>query len=196
MYQFYGQMVILLVWLYVTWSWKNVTIISIASFFEFIYADESDASWFFLQDIFTPTVDVCSEACANNPSLNQVTESYFGAQKHHENQSPFLLTSDLNSQSKQLASSLVEAPPNDNVPARQNSLGMWKYFEDGITCLEGNPSSAIPTSPPVTTEIFHINEISPEWAYCRENTKVFFSFNPLLNFHALVLLSWIVLFSW
>jgi calmodulin-binding transcription activator len=106
---------------------------------------------------------VRSEAGANNPSLNQVTESYFGAQKHHENQSPFLLTSDLNSQSND----------NDNVPARQNSLGMWKYFEDGITCLEENPSSVIPTSP-VTAEIFHINEISPEWAYCTENTKVFF----------------------
>jgi hypothetical protein len=99
------------------------------------------------------------EAYANNPNLNQVTESYFGAPN----------------------GSLVKTPPNGNVPndvpAGQNSLGLWKYFEDGITCLGENPISAIHTSQPVTNEIFHITEISAEWAYCTENTKVFFSFD-------------------
>ncbi|GJN07407.1 hypothetical protein PR202_ga25236 [Eleusine coracana subsp. coracana] len=127
--------------------------------------------------IFSATVDVHSEAYAYNPNLNQVTESYFGVPKHHANQSPFLLTSDLDSQSKQLASSLVKTPPNGNipndVPARQNSLGLWKYFEDDSLLLGDNRSSAIPTSQPMTNErIFHITEISPEWAYCTENTKV------------------------
>lgn len=149
----------------------------IACFLEFICADESGASFTFLQAIFSPTVDVHSETYATNAILNQVTGSYFGAPKHHANQSPFLLASDLDSQSKQLASSLAKTPPNGNipndVPARQNSLGLWKYFEDDITVLGDNPSSTIPTSQPVTTErIFHITEISPEWAYCTENTKV------------------------
>lgn len=158
-------------------DWCDVLI---ASFLEFIYADESDASFTFLQAIFSPTVDVHSEAFANNAGLNQVTGSYFGGPKHHANQSPFLLTSDLDYQSKQLGSSLVKTLPNGNIPndmpARQNSLGLWKYFEDDITVLGDKPSSTIPTSQSVTTErIFHITEISPEWAYCTENTKVFFS---------------------
>ncbi|GJN32335.1 hypothetical protein PR202_gb20835 [Eleusine coracana subsp. coracana] len=129
------------------------------------------------QAIFSATVDVHSEAYAYNPNLNQVTEGYFGVPKHHANQSPFLLTSDLDSQSKQLASSLVKTPPNGNipndVPARQNSLGLWKYFEDDSPLLGDNQSSAIPTSQPMTNDrIFRITEISPEWAYCTENTKV------------------------
>ncbi|TVU39074.1 hypothetical protein EJB05_12477 [Eragrostis curvula] len=126
--------------------------------------------------IFSSTVDVHSEAYATNPSLNQVSENYFGAPKHHANQSPFLFTSDLDSQSKQVASSLVKTQPNGSiphdVPARQNSLGLWKYFEDDVTCLGDNPSSTMPTRPVTNERIFNITEISPEWAYSTENTKV------------------------
>ncbi|XP_062186861.1 calmodulin-binding transcription activator CBT-like [Phragmites australis] len=128
--------------------------------------------------IFSPPANVISEAYATNPGHNQVSESYFGALKHQADQSPSLLTSDLDSQSKHLASSLLKTPvdggniPND-VPPRQNSLGLWKYLNDDIPCLGDNPSSAILTTQPVTNErLFHITEISPEWAYCTEDTKV------------------------
>lgn len=61
--------------------------------------------------------------------------------------------------------------PND-VPARQNSLGLWKYLDDDIS-LDDNPSSGILPTEQVTGEIpFQITEISSEWAYCTEDTKV------------------------
>ncbi|XP_062190672.1 calmodulin-binding transcription activator CBT-like [Phragmites australis] len=126
---------------------------------------------------FSPPANVISEAYATNPGLNQVSESYFGALKQQANHSPSLLTSDPDSQSKQLANSLVKTPvdcntPND-VPARQNSFGLWKYLNDDISCIGDNPSSSILTTQQVTNErIFHITDISPEWAYCTEDTKV------------------------
>ncbi|XP_066397760.1 calmodulin-binding transcription activator CBT-like [Miscanthus floridulus] len=125
--------------------------------------------------IFSPTTNVVSEAYAN-PGHNQASESYFGSLKHQAINSPSLLTSDLDSQSKQHANSLMKAPvyvnmPND-VPARQNSLGLWKYLDDDIS-LENNPSSGILPTEQVTEERpFHITEISSEWAYCTEDTKV------------------------
>ncbi|WVZ65971.1 hypothetical protein U9M48_015251 [Paspalum notatum var. saurae] len=117
--------------------------------------------------IFSPPTNVVSEAYAN-PGLNQVSESYFGPLKQQATQSPSLLTSNLDPQSKQLMKA-----PVDDVPARQNSLGLWKYLDDDNTCLEDNPSSVIPPTEPVTDERpFHITEISSEWAYCKEDTKV------------------------
>lgn len=146
---------------------------TIACFLECIYDDESASS--FWQTIFSPTTNVVSEAYAN-PGHNQASESYFGSLKHQANNSPSLLTSDLDSQSKQHANSLMKAPvygnmPND-VPARQNSLGLWKYLDDDIS-LGNNPSSGILPTEQVTDERpFHITEISSEWAYCTEDTKV------------------------
>nr|CAB3454335.1 unnamed protein product [Digitaria exilis] len=60
--------------------------------------------------IFSSPDNVVSEAYATNPVLNQVSESYYGALNHQVNQSPNLLTSDLNSQSKAPASSLIRTP--------------------------------------------------------------------------------------
>lgn len=116
-----------------------------------------------------------SEAYAN-PGLSQVSESYFGSLKDQANHAPSLLTSDLDSQSKQHTNSLMKAPVSDNmpndVPARQNSLGLWKYLDDDIS-LDDNPSSGILPTEQVTGEIpFQITEISSEWAYCTEDTKV------------------------
>ena len=142
--------------------------------------DGSDASLFsFLQAIFSSPDNVVSEAYAANPSLNQVSESYYGALKHQVNQSPSLLTSDLDSQSKPLANSIMKTPVDGNmpsdVPTRQNSLGLWKYLDDDISCLMNNPSSAVPITRSVIDEMpFHIIEISSEWAYCTDDTKVFF----------------------
>ncbi|KAF8700830.1 hypothetical protein HU200_034194 [Digitaria exilis] len=126
--------------------------------------------------IFSSPDNVVSEAYATNPVLNQVSESYYGALNHQVNQSPNLLTSDLNSQSKAPASSLIRTPMDGNmptdVPARQNSLGLWKYLDADIACL-GDNTSPVLTSRPVIDEIpFHIIEISSEWAYCTEDTKV------------------------
>ncbi|XP_039792449.1 calmodulin-binding transcription activator CBT-like [Panicum virgatum] len=126
--------------------------------------------------LYSPA-NVVSEAYAANPGLNQVSESYYGALKHQVNQSPSLSTSDLDSQSKPHANSIMKTPvdsymPSD-VPARQNSLGLWKSLDDDITCLVNNPSSAIPITRPVIDEKpFHIIEISSEWAYCTDDTKV------------------------
>ena len=158
--------------------------------------DGSDASLFsFLQAIFSSPDNVVSEAYAANPSLNQVSESYYGALKHQVNQSPSLLTSDLDSQSKPLANSIMKTPVDGNmpsdVPTRQNSLGLWKYLDDDISCLMNNPSSAVPITRSVIDEMpFHIIEISSEWAYCTDDTKVFFffSFHPILSFHACLFL--------
>ncbi|CAL5072663.1 unnamed protein product [Urochloa decumbens] len=127
--------------------------------------------------LFSSPANVVSEAYATNPGLNQVSESYYGALKHQVNQTPSILASDLDSQSKPLANSLMRTPVDGNmlsdVPARQNSLGLWKYLDDDITCLGDNPISAIPTTRPVSDEIpFHIIEMSSEWAYCTEDTKV------------------------
>lgn len=146
---------------------------TIACFLECIYDDESSS--FFWQAIFPPTANVLSEAYPN-PGLNQVPESYFGSLKHQANHCPSLLTPDLDSQSKQFANSLMKAPVYDNmpndVPARQNSLGLWKYLDDD-TSLEDNRSSGILPTEQVTGERpFHITEISSEWAYCTEDTKV------------------------
>jgi hypothetical protein len=146
--------------------------------FFYICHDGSDASLFsFSQAIFPSPANVVSEAYATSPGLNQVSESYYRSLKHQANQSPSILTSDLDSQSKALANSLMGTPVNGNmpsdVPARQNSLGLWKYLDDDITCLGDKPSSAIPTTRPVSDEMpFHIIEISSEWAYCTEDTKV------------------------
>ncbi|KAL6639293.1 hypothetical protein ACP70R_023023 [Stipagrostis hirtigluma subsp. patula] len=128
--------------------------------------------------IVSPQVNVTSEAYGINPGLNQASASYFAALEHQANQSPSLLTSDLDSQSKQHASPLVKTPVDgnntDDVPARQNSFGQWKkYLEDDSPCLGDNPSSPMLTSRLVTNErLFHITEISPEWAYCTQDTKV------------------------
>lgn len=163
---------------------------TIACFLVFFYIchDGSNILLFFLlQPIFSSPDIVVSEAYATNPGLNQVSESYYGALKQQVNQSPSLLTSDLNSQSKPSPSSLMKTPMDGNmptdVPARQNSLGLWKYLDDDIACLGDNPSSAILTSRPVIDEIpFHIIEISSEWAYCTEDTKVFFLLSPRTEF--------------
>lgn len=125
--------------------------------------------------IFSPPTNVVSEAYAN-PGLSQVSESYFGSLKDQANHAPSLLTSDLDLQSKQHTNSLMKAPVSDNmpndVPARQNSLGLWKYLDDDIS-LDDNPSSGILPTEQVTGEIpFQITEISSEWAYCTEDTKV------------------------
>ncbi|CAN6168130.1 unnamed protein product [Urochloa humidicola] len=124
--------------------------------------------------IFSSPANAVSEAYAANPGLNQVSENYYGALKHQVNQTPSVLASDLDSQSKPLANSLTRTPVDgSDVPARQNSLGLWKYLDDDMTCLGDNPISAIPTTRPVSDEIpFHIIEISSEWAYCTEDTKV------------------------
>ncbi|PWZ15146.1 Calmodulin-binding transcription activator 6 [Zea mays] len=124
--------------------------------------------------IFSPPTNVVSEAYAN-PGLSQVSESYFGSLKDQANHAPSLLTSDLDSQSKQHTNSLMKTPVSDNmpndVPARQNSLGLWKYLDDDIS-LDDNPSSGILPTEQVTGEIpFQITEISSEWAYCTEDTK-------------------------
>lgn len=150
------------------WVW-----IYIACFLECIYDDESTS--FFWQAIFSPPTNVVSEAYAN-PGLSQVSESYFGSLKDQANHAPSLLTSDLDSQSKQHTNSLMKTPVSDNmpndVPARQNSLGLWKYLDDDIS-LDDNPSSGILPTEQVTGEIpFQITEISSEWAYCTEDTKV------------------------
>lgn len=145
--------------------------------------DEMNCCFLFLQAIFSSPDNVVSEAYATNPVLNQVSESYYGALNHQVNQSPNLLTSDLNSQSKAPASSLIRTPMDGNmptdVPARQNSLGLWKYLDADIACL-GDNTSPVLTSRPVIDEIpFHIIEISSEWAYCTEDTKVsFYSPHP------------------
>ena len=156
----------------------------------YVCHDGSDASLFsFLQAILYSPANVVSEAYAANPGLNQVSESYYGALKHQVNQSPSLSTSDLDSQSKPHANSIMKTPVDSNmpsdVPARQNSLGLWKSLDDDITCLVNNPSSAIPITRPVIDEKpFHIIEISSEWAYCTDDTKVFPPFHPILSFHA------------
>ncbi|CAN6199044.1 unnamed protein product [Urochloa humidicola] len=124
--------------------------------------------------VFSSPANVISEAYAANPGLNQVTESYYGALEHQVNQTPSVLASDLDTQSKPLANSLMRTPVDgSDVPARQNSLGLWKYLDDDMACLRDNPISAIPTTRPVSDEIpFHIIEISSEWAYCTQDTKV------------------------
>ncbi|KAL6862149.1 hypothetical protein ACP4OV_016798 [Aristida adscensionis] len=130
--------------------------------------------------VFQP-VGATSEAYATNHGLNQVYTTYFGALKHQETQSPSLkstqVTSNRDSQSKQPASSFEKTLMDGNIPndapARQNSLGLWKYLDDDISSLGVNPSSTLLTTQPMTNKnLFHITEISPEWAYCTEDTKV------------------------
>jgi hypothetical protein len=156
--------------------------------------DQMHLCFLFLQAIFSSPANVVSEAYAANPGLNQVSESYYGALKHQVNQSPSLLTSDLDSQSKPHANSIIKTLVDGNmpsdVPARQNSLGLWKYLDDDITCLVNNPSSAIPITRPVIDEMpFHIIEISSEWAYCTDDTKVFFSLSSHTEFSCLLVFS-------
>ncbi|KAL5197714.1 hypothetical protein ABZP36_001226 [Zizania latifolia] len=126
-----------------------------------------------------PALHVVSEAYAPNHGNNQVTADYFGALKYQGDQTQSVLTSDVDIQSEPFISSLVKTPmdgklsvPND-MPARQNSLGLWKYLDDDNPCLGDNPSSITQSLHPVTSErIFNITEISPEWAYSTESTKV------------------------
>ncbi|KAL5197132.1 hypothetical protein ABZP36_000644 [Zizania latifolia] len=126
-----------------------------------------------------PALNVVSEAYATNNCNNQVTADYFGALKHQGDQTQSLVTSDVDSQSDQFISSLVKTPmdgkvsvPND-MPARQNSLGLWKYLDDDSPCLGDNPRTVTESFHPVTSQrIFNITDISPEWAYSTESTKV------------------------
>ncbi|XP_006658566.1 calmodulin-binding transcription activator CBT [Oryza brachyantha] len=125
-----------------------------------------------------PSFNVASEVYSTNHGLNQVNEDHFGALKHQGDQTQSLLMSDVDSQSDQFTRSLVKSPmdgkvpvPND-VPARQNSLGLWKYLDDESTGLGDNPSLVTQSFRPVTNGLFKITEISPEWAYSTETTKV------------------------
>lgn len=94
--------------------------------------------------------------------------NHAGALEHQVDQSQYPLTSDLYSQSQQFATSLRKTPvdgdiPND-VPARENSLGLWKYLDDDSPCLGDNIVS--------NEKIFNITDFSPEWACSTEHTKV------------------------
>ncbi|KAB8105443.1 hypothetical protein EE612_039305 [Oryza sativa] len=126
-----------------------------------------------------PALNVVSETYATNHGLNQVNANHFGALKHQGDQTQSLLASDVDSQSDQFISSSVKSPMDGNtsipneVPARQNSLGLWKYLDDDSPGLGDNPSSVPQSFCPVTNErLLEINEISPEWAYSTETTKV------------------------
>ena len=105
--------------------------------------------------------------------------NHAGALEHQVDQSQYPLTSDLDSQSQQFATSLRRTPvdgdiPND-VPARENSLGLWKYLDDDSPCLGDNIVS--------NGKIFNITDFSPEWACSTEHTKVY-PFHVLLNYHS------------
>ena len=101
-------------------------------------------------------------------STNNVHANHAGALEHQVDQSQYPLTSDLDSQSQQFATSLRKTPvdgdiPND-VPARENSLGLWKYLDDDSPCLGDNIVS--------NGKIFNITDFSPEWACSTEHTKI------------------------
>lgn len=136
-------------------------------------------AYFFVSMQAIPALNVVSETYATNHGLNQVNANHFGALKHQGDQTQSLLASDVDSQSDQFISSSVKSPMDGNtsipneVPARQNSLGLWKYLDDDSPGLGDNPSSVPQSFCPVTNErLLEINEISPEWAYSTETTKV------------------------
>lgn len=104
----------------------------------------------------------------NMDYANNVNANHAGALEHQLDQSQYPLTSDLDSQSQQFAISLRKTPvdsdiPND-VPARENSLGLWKYLDDDSPCLGDNIVS--------NEKIFNITDFSPEWACSTEHTKI------------------------
>uniref|UniRef100_A0A0D9WYY6 CG-1 domain-containing protein n=1 Tax=Leersia perrieri TaxID=77586 RepID=A0A0D9WYY6_9ORYZ len=121
-----------------------------------------------------PALYMASETYPTNHGLNQVTADHFKALKNQGDQTHSLFTSNVDFQSDQFISSLVKSSmdgkvsdPND-VPARQNSLGLWKYLDDDNPGLEDNPGSVTQTN----KTLFKITEISPECAYSTETTKV------------------------
>jgi hypothetical protein len=121
-----------------------------------------------MQAILVSPLNVMLEAHATNFARNQVPANNVGALEHQGGQPQYLLTPDLDSLSQQFLSSSQETPVDDNipsdVPARENSLGLWKYLNDDSPCLGDNIVS--------NEKLFNITDFSPEWACSTEHTKV------------------------
>ena len=110
--------------------------------------------------------------------FNQVPANHIGALEHQVDQPQYLLPQDIDSLPQQFLGSPQKTPvdgniPND-VPARENSLGLWKYLNDDSPCLGDNIAS--------NEKLFNITDFSPEWAYSTEHTKVC-PFYVILKYH-------------
>ncbi|XP_047068881.1 calmodulin-binding transcription activator CBT [Lolium rigidum] len=99
---------------------------------------------------------------------NNVPANHVGALDHQGDQPQYLLTQDLDSISQQFLNSsqktLVDGNIPNDVPARENSLGLWKYLNDDSPCLGDNIVS--------NEKFFNITDFSPEWSYSTEHTKI------------------------
>lgn len=99
---------------------------------------------------------------------NHVPANHVGALKHQGDQLQYLVTLDVDSQSERFVNTLERTPVDSNipsdVPARENSLGLWKYLDDDSPCLGDNIVS--------NERLFNITDFSPEWALSTEHTKI------------------------
>ncbi|CAM0905908.1 unnamed protein product [Alopecurus aequalis] len=104
---------------------------------------------------------------SNINTANIVPANHVGALEHQGDQRQYLLPQDLDSLPQQFLSSSERTPvdniPND-VPGRENSLGLWKYLNDDSPCLGDNIVS--------NEKFFNITDFSPEWACSTEHTKI------------------------
>uniref|UniRef100_A0ACD5V1C6 Uncharacterized protein n=1 Tax=Avena sativa TaxID=4498 RepID=A0ACD5V1C6_AVESA len=118
--------------------------------------------------ILVPSLNLMPEAYPTDYALNQIPANHVGALEHQGDQPQYLLTQDLDSLSQQFLSSSQKTPaesniPND-VPARENSLGLWKYLDDDSPCLGDNIVN--------NEKLFKITDFSPEWSCSTENAKI------------------------
>jgi hypothetical protein len=121
-----------------------------------------------MQAILVSSLNLMLKAYSTYYCLNQAPANHVGALDHQGDQPQYLLTQDLDSISQQFLNSsqkaLVDGNIPNDVPARENSLGLWKYLNDDSPCLGDNIVS--------NEKFFNITDFSPEWSYSTEHTKV------------------------